>query len=76
MNSDEKIRQAQESFRTITELKKKLERLTEHVESRKESLEEEIEEITQLTIVNNSFHELSSLELRSKFCIKFFKLIL
>ena len=44
MNSDEQIRQAQESFRTITELKEKLKGLTEHVESRKESLEEEIEE--------------------------------
>ena len=44
MNTDEQIRQAQKNFRTITELKEKLEVLTEHVESRKEALEEEIEE--------------------------------
>ena len=44
MNTDEQIRQAQKNFRTITELKEKLEILTEHVESRKEALEEEIEE--------------------------------
>jgi len=44
MNTDEQIRQAQKNFRTITELKQKLELLTEHVESRKETLEEEIEE--------------------------------
>ena len=44
MNSDEQVRQAQANFRTITDLKEKLEILTEHVESRKEALEEEIEE--------------------------------
>ena len=44
MNTDEQIRQAQENFKTITSLKQKLEILTEHVESRKEALEEEIEE--------------------------------
>ena len=44
MNTEEQIRQAQKNFRTITELKEKLEILTEHVESRKEALEEEIEE--------------------------------
>lgn len=44
MNTDEQIRQAQKNFKTITELKEKLEILTEHVESRKEALEEEIEE--------------------------------
>ena len=44
MNTDEQIRQAQENFKTITSLKEKLEILTEHVESRKEALEEEIEE--------------------------------
>ena len=44
MNTDEQIQQAQKNFRTITELKNKLEILTEHVESRKEALEEEIEE--------------------------------
>ena len=44
MNSDEQVRQAQANFRTITDLKGKLEILTEHVESRKEALEEEIEE--------------------------------
>ena len=35
------IRQARENFRVITELKEKLDILTEHVESRKEALEEE-----------------------------------
>ena len=44
MDSNEQIRQTQESFKTITALKEKLEILTEHLESRKESLEEEIEE--------------------------------
>ena len=44
MDADEQIRQAQKNFKTITELKQKLEILTEHVESRKEALEEEIEE--------------------------------
>ena len=44
MNSEEQMRQAQENFKTITDIKGKLEILAEHVESRKEGLEEEIEE--------------------------------
>ena len=52
MDADEQIRQAQESFKTITELKKKLEVLTEHVQSRKEVLEEEIEESLHEAIGN------------------------
>ena len=44
MNSDEQVRQAQTNFKTITDIKEKLEILAEHVESRKEGLEEEIEE--------------------------------
>ena len=52
MNSDEQIRQTQETFRTITDLKHKLEILTEHVESRKETLEEEIEESLHEAIAN------------------------
>ena len=43
MNSDEQVRQAQANFKAITDIKEKLEILTEHVASRKESLEEEIE---------------------------------
>lgn len=43
-NFEGEIRQARENFRVITELKEKLDILTEHVESRKEALEEEIEE--------------------------------
>ena len=38
------IKRAQANFRKITELKEKLEILTEHVQSRKEALEEEIED--------------------------------
>jgi exonuclease VII large subunit len=38
------IKRARENFRAITELKEKLDILTEHVESRKEALDEEIEE--------------------------------
>ena len=52
MNSDEQVRQAQKNFRAITDLKKKLDILTEHVESRKESLEEEIEESLHESIRN------------------------
>ena len=52
MNPEEQIRQAQESFRTITELKQKLTILTEHVDSRKEALEEEIEESLHEAIGN------------------------
>jgi hypothetical protein len=44
MNSEEQVRQAQANFKTITDIKEKLEILAEHVESRKEGLEEEIEE--------------------------------
>ena len=44
MNSDEQMRQAQENFKTIANIKDKLEILEEHVDSRKEALEEEIEE--------------------------------
>jgi exonuclease VII large subunit len=43
-NFEGEIKQARENFRTITELKEKLDILTEHVESRKEALDEEIEE--------------------------------
>ncbi len=43
-NFEGEIRQARENFRVISELKEKLDILTEHVESRKEALEEEIEE--------------------------------
>ena len=43
MNSEEQMRQAQENFKAITDIKDKLEILEEHVESRKEALEEEIE---------------------------------
>ena len=52
MNSDEQVRQAQKNFKTITDLKEKLDILTEHVESRKESLEEEIEENLHESIRN------------------------
>ena len=52
MNSDEQVRQAQANFKTITEIREKLEFLTEHVESRKESLEEEIEENLHESIRN------------------------
>ncbi len=52
MNSDEQIRQAQKNFKTITDLKEKLDILTEHVDSRKESLEEEIEENLHESIRN------------------------
>ena len=57
-NFEGEIKQARENFRKITELKEKLELLTEHVESRKEALEEEIEE---------SLHEAVS---RSKYCLE------
>jgi hypothetical protein len=46
------IRKAHENFRVITELKEKLDILTEHVESRKEALEEEIEESLHEAIRN------------------------
>ena len=47
------IKQARENFRTITELKEKLDILTEHVESRKEALEEEIEESLHEAVRNS-----------------------
>ena len=53
MSSDEQVRKAQANFKTITDLKKKLEILTEHVESRKEALEEEIEENLNEAIRNS-----------------------
>ncbi|MFQ5450830.1 MAG: hypothetical protein ACE5E9_09380, partial [Nitrospinaceae bacterium] len=46
------IHRARENFRTIAELKEKLEMLTEHVDSRKEALEEEIEEKLHEAIKN------------------------
>ena len=52
MNSDEQVRQAQANFKAITDIKEKLEILTEHVASRKESLEEEIEETLHESIRN------------------------
>ena len=52
MNSDEQVRQAQTNFKTITDIKEKLEILAEHVESRKEVLEEEIEESINEAIRN------------------------
>ena len=52
MNSEEQVRQAQANFKTITGIKEKLKILTEHVESRKEALEEEIEESLNEAIRN------------------------
>jgi len=52
-NFEGEIRQARENFRTITELKQKLDILTEHVESRKEALEEEIEESLHEAVRNS-----------------------
>ena len=52
LNSDEQVRQAQANFKAITDIKEKLEILTEHVASRKESLEEEIEETLHESIRN------------------------
>ena len=52
MNSDERVRQSQANFKAITDIKEKLEILTEHVASRKESLEEEIEENLHESIRN------------------------
>jgi hypothetical protein len=52
MNSDDQVRQAQENFKIITNIKEKLEILKEHVDSRKESLEEEIEENLHESIRN------------------------
>jgi len=51
-NFEGQIRQARENFRVITELKEKLDILTEHVDSRKEALEEEIEESLHEAIRN------------------------
>ncbi len=47
------IKRAEENFKTISELKEKLEILTEHVESRKAALEEEIEESLHEAIRNS-----------------------
>ena len=47
------IKRAEENFKTISELKEKLELLTEHVESRKAALEEEIEESLHEAIRNS-----------------------
>ncbi len=52
-NFEEEIRQARKNFRTITDLKQKLDILTEHVESRKEALEEEIEESLHEAVRNS-----------------------
>ncbi len=52
-NFEGEIRQARENFRIITELKQKLDILTEHVESRKEALEEEIEESLHEAVRNS-----------------------
>ena len=52
MSTDEEVRKAQANFKSITDIKEKLEILTEHVESRKESLEEEIEESLHESIRN------------------------
>lgn len=52
-NFEGEIRQARENFRVITELKEKLDILTEHVESRKEALEEEIEESLHEAVRNS-----------------------
>lgn len=52
-NFEGEIRQARENFRIITELKQKLDILTEHVDSRKEALEEEIEESLHEAIRNS-----------------------
>jgi len=52
-NFEGEIRQARENFRTITELREKLDILTEHVVSRKEALEEEIEESLHEAVRNS-----------------------
>jgi hypothetical protein len=52
-NFEGQIRRAHENFRVITELKEKLDILTEHVDSRKEALEEEIEESLHEAIRNS-----------------------
>lgn len=49
---EREIEQARANFRKITDLKEKLDVLTEHVESRKEALEEEIEESLHEAISN------------------------
>lgn len=52
-NFEGQIRQARENFRIITELRGKLDILTEHVESRKEALEEEIQESLHEAVRNS-----------------------
>ena len=49
---ENQIKRAQENFRTISDLRQKLDILTEHVESRKGALEEEIEESLHEAIRN------------------------
>ncbi len=49
---ERQINQARENLRVVSELREKLEILTEHVESRKEALEEEIEESLHEAIRN------------------------
>lgn len=49
---ERQIRSAQEQLKTISRLREKLEILTEHVESRREALEEEIEESLHESIRN------------------------
>jgi len=52
-NFEGQVRQARENFRVISELKEKLDILTEHVESRKEALEEEIQESLHEAVRNS-----------------------
>lgn len=52
-NIEGQIRQARENFRVIAELKERLDILTEHVASRKEALEEEIEESLHEAVRNS-----------------------
>ena len=52
-NFEGEIRQARENFRIITELRQKLDILIEHVESRKEALEEEIQESLHEAVRNS-----------------------
>jgi len=52
-NFEGEIRQARENFRIITDLREKLDILTEHVESRKEALEEEIHESLHEAVRNS-----------------------
>ncbi len=49
---ERQVNRTHEQFKTISELKEKLDILTEHVESRKEALEEEIQESLHEAIAN------------------------